>query len=174
MRRLYLVLSLLLAALVSACGQLTEQIGAVGLASPTLPATPVESVETIASLTDALRANGVAVLHEGDVDLAFLNGTGALLRVGEQPVQVYEYADADDAGVDAARFSTDGAWVRSDQGSTLINWVATPHLYKASRLIAVYIGDDAATMTLLEKVLGAPFAGGANPYHTAALLPSAE
>ena len=173
-RRLSLVLSLLLATLASACGQLTGQIGAVGLASPTLPATPVESVETIASLTDALRANGVAVLHEGEVDLTFLNGTGALLRVGEQPVQVYEYADADGAGVDAARFSTDGAWVQSNQGSTLINWVETPHLYRASRLIAVYVGDDAATMSLLEKVLGAPFAGGANPYQAAALLPQQE
>ena len=68
---------------------------------------------------------------------------------------------------DAARFSRDGAWVSSDIGATLINWFATPHLYQMSSLIAVYVGDQDAMLTLLEKLLGAPFAGGANPYHLA-------
>jgi hypothetical protein len=168
MRRLYFSLSLLLA-LLTACGQ-NAQTGTIGLASPTLPATAVDSVEGITSLADALRANGVAVNSEGAVSLAFLNGTGEILRVDEQSVQVYEYADEGSANGDAARFSQDGAWVSGEHGSTLINWFDTPHLYRATRLIAVYVGDHAPTLTLLENVLGAPFAGGANPYNAAALL----
>jgi len=45
------------------------------------------------------------------------------------------------ARADAARFSRDGAWVSSDIGATLVNWFATPHLYRDSRLIAVYVGE---------------------------------
>ncbi len=89
-----------------------------------------------------------------------------ILRVNSQRLQVYEYLDAAAARADAARFSSDGAWISGNIGVTLVNWIATPHLYRADRVIAVYVGDDDPTLALLEGVLGAPFAGGANPYHT--------
>jgi hypothetical protein len=96
-----------------------------------------------------------------------LHTEGTILHVGDQRVQVYQYAVDEDARADAARFSRDGAWVSSDIGATLVNWFATPHLYRVPHLIAVYIGDQSSTLTLLENLLGAQFAGGANPYHAA-------
>src|SRR5262249_38739683 len=138
---------------------------AIALANPTALPTSVATISDTASFADALRASGTVVAQEGDVTLAFLHTNGTILRVGDQRVQVYQYAADDDARADAARFSRDGAWVSSDIGATLINWFATPHLYQVSRLIAVYVGDQASTLALLENILGSPFAGGANPYH---------
>ncbi|MBI1258962.1 MAG: hypothetical protein GC204_15940 [Chloroflexi bacterium] len=166
MRRISAALVLLIVGL-TACGQNPSQSEAIALANPTALPTPVVAIRDTDSFADALRASGADVSQEGDVSLAFLHTRGTVLRVGDQHVQVYQY-DADaDARSDAARFSRDGAWVSSDIGATLINWFATPHLYQMSSLIAVYIGDQNTTLKLLESLLGAPFAGGANPYHTA-------
>ena len=166
MRRIYAVLVLLIVGL-TACGQNPNQSEAIALANLPVQVTSVTSIRDIDSFADALRASGANVSQDGKVSLAFLHTIGTILQVNEQPVQVYQYAVDADAHADAARFSHDGAWVNSDIGATLINWFATPHLYQASHLIAVYVGDQDAMLTLLETLLGAPFAGGANPYHTA-------
>ena len=166
MRRIYAALALLLIVGLTACGQNPGQSGAIALANPTALPTPVAAIRDTDSFTEALRASGADVTQEGDVSLAFLHTRGTVLRVGDQHVQVYQYDADTDARSDAARFSRDGAWVSSDIGATLINWFATPHLYQMSSLIAVYIGDQNTMLTLLESLLGAPFAGGANPYHT--------
>lgn len=163
MRRM-LVLLLILSAALSACGQDRLQSGAIALANPAPLPTIVDAVTDTTSFVDALRASGASISADGSVSLAFLKVNGTLLHVGDQRVQVYEYPADDDARADAARFSPDGAWVSSDVGAMLVNWFATPHLYRASRLIAVYVGDHQPTLALLETVLGAPFAGGANPY----------
>ncbi len=167
MRRSIVPLLLLIALLLAAgCGQALPESRAIALDEPTLPPTVVTAVTDSHTLTDALRATGAVVVSEGTVSQRFLRGDGVILRVNSQRVQVYEYADDSAARADAARFSSDGAWISGDIGTTLVNWIATPHLYRADRVIAVYVGDDNPTLTLLETVLGAPFAGGANPYHT--------
>ncbi len=166
MRRMVAVLVLLIVGL-TACGQNPTQSEAIALANPTVLPTTVAAIRDSASFAEALRASGAVVSHEGDVSLAFLHTHGTVLRVGDQSIQVYQYAADADARADAVRFSRDGAWVSSDIGATLINWFATPHLYQMSSLIAVYVGDQETLLTLLETLLGAPFAGGANPYHTA-------
>lgn len=158
----------------TACSQVSSQSEAIALANPAPPLPAVAAVQDSASLADALRAAGAAVVVDGSVALAFMHGSGTLLRVDDQRVQVYEYTDEDAARTDAARFSRDGAWFDGEVGSTLVNWFATPHLYRAARLIAVYVGDQLPTLTLLEQTLGAPFAGGANPYRAAALVRSAD
>lgn len=170
MRRLFACVSLLIvSACLVACGQPSTQISAIAFANVASPPTTVESVTDTDTFAAALRASGAVVTSEGAIDLAFLDGTGEALRVNDQPVQVYEYADDANAGVDASRFSSDGAWVNIDQGTMLVNWVSTPHLYRVSRLIAVYVGDHVPTLELLSDVLGEPFAGGANPYHVATI-----
>ena len=167
MRRISAALALLLIVGLTACGQNPGQSEAIAFANPTALPTPVAAIRDTDSFADALRASGVDVAQEGDVSLAFLHTQGTVLRVGDQSIQVYQYDADDDARSDAARFSRDGAWVSSDIGATLINWFATPHLYQMSSLIAVYVGDQDAMLSLLENLLGAPFAGGANPYHLA-------
>jgi hypothetical protein len=115
-------------------------------------------------LIDALRSSGAAVETLGDVEQNFLSVVGKVLAVDAQHLQVYEYADRAAVRADAARFSRDGAWVSTDNGTLLVNWVATPHLYRTERLLVIYVGENAETLRLLDQVLGARFAGGANPY----------
>lgn len=169
MRHLFAGFVLLILAL-TACGQSVSLSAAIALVNPTPLPTSVDAVTSAESFAEALRAAGAVVAPEGLVSLAFLRVDGTLLRVGDERVQVYEYPADDAAHADAARFSSDGAWVSSDIGATLVNWFATPHLYRASRLMVVYVGDDAPTLELLASILGAPFAGGANPYHTSTIL----
>lgn len=162
--RLTLTPLVMLLVALTACGTAANPPSAIALTDPTAQPTPVEAVTDLNSFADALRAAGATVEYEGSVAPAYLRVSGTILRVGDQRLQVYEYANAAAASADAARFSPDGAWVSSDIGATLINWVATPHLYRTRRLIAVYVGDHLPTLELLETVLGEPFAGGANPY----------
>lgn len=167
MRRSIVPLLLLIALpLAAACGQALPESWEIALDEPTLPPTAVNAVTDSHSLADALRLAGAVVAADGEVNQSFLRSDGVILRVNNQRLQVYEYPDADTARADAARFSSDGAWISGDIGATLVNWIATPHLYRAARVIAVYVGDDSPTLALLNDVLGAPFAGGANPYHT--------
>jgi hypothetical protein len=138
MRRLILCLILLIALTATACGQKSST---VALAPPTAQPTAVETVTDTTSFADALRASGVMVAAEGSVAQEFLQVEGTILRVDDQRLQVYEYPDPAAARADAARFPPDGAWVNGDIGATLVNWIATPHLFQTSRLITVYVGD---------------------------------
>src|SRR5262245_1028725 len=58
----------------------------------------------------------------------------------------------------------------------MISWVASPHAYRAGRVLALYIGDDQTTLKLLRDVLGEPIAEQqlpANPQPTADLTAAA-
>jgi hypothetical protein len=169
-----LMIAALIVLMLAACSQAGSPVDTIALVNSGAPPTAIGAVVDAASLTEALRASGAVVAPDGQVALAFLRGSGTLLRVDDQRVQVYEYPAAADARQDAARFSQDGAWVNGDLGTLLVNWFDTPHLYQVSRLIAVYVGDHAPTLALLQNVLGTPFAGGANPYRTAAAVRSAD
>lgn len=107
------------------------------------------------SLIDNLRAAGATVEPAGDVEQPFFAVPGRLIRVNGGDVQVFEYADmaADDA--DLARIGPDGSII----GTVSILWVAPPHLYRAERLIVLYVGSDPAVTGALEAVLGPQIAG---------------
>lgn len=121
-------------------------------------------------LVDGLRAAGADVYMSESVIQPFFDVEGQLLEIGAYRVQVYRFADEAEAAVHASRFSRDGAWVSEGDQVTLVNWIATPHLYQFGRLIIVYVGDDPALIDLLEGVVGESFAGGANPYYAAMLV----
>jgi len=46
--------------------------------------------------------------------------------------------------------------------SIRINWVTPPRFYKEGRIIVIYTGDDHQMISLLEDLLGKPFAGTAD------------
>src|SRR5690606_7822658 len=45
-------------------------------------------------------------------------------------------------------------------GTTIVEWVDTPHFYRQENVIVLYVGSDPATLALLQAVIDAPFAGG--------------
>ncbi len=109
------------------------------------------------SLIDNLRAAGATVEPAGEVvNHSFFSVTGNIITVNGGDVQVFEYADAATADTEATLVSPDGYSV----GTSMISWVATPHFYKAGRLIVLYVGDITDVINVLEAELGQQFAGG--------------
>lgn len=124
-----------------------------------VPATPVVShggpVEDQVSLIDALRAAGAEVELGETVEQVFFSVTGQILKVNGADVQVFEYESPEAMEEDAAQVAPDGGSI----GTSMVTWVATPHFYKAGRVLVLYVGDDAPILDLLKGVLGEQFAG---------------
>lgn len=121
--------------------------------------TPVVShggpVRDYVSLIDNLRASGAIVNPSGDISQPFFSVKGQKITVNGDDVQVFEYQDAVAADTEAALVSPDGSSI----GTTMMNWVASPHFYKKDKLIVLYVGDTAAIINVLETVLDPQFAG---------------
>jgi hypothetical protein len=148
-----IVLLMMFGLVVSACGKISR---------PTPPAAPSEplatespAVEDKASLISALQASGATVETGEPVSQAFFSPEGSIIKVNGADVQVFEYESAEAMENEAAQVSSDGGSI----GTTMVTWVATPHFYKAGRIIALYIGSDAEVLDLLKAALGPQFAG---------------
>lgn len=107
-------------------------------------------------LIAALKSTGATVEQVGDVAQPFFSVPGQVVSLNGHDVQLFVYADAVSAQKEAAQVSPEGTAV----GGSSMMWLATPHFYSDGRAIALYIGDDAATLALLETVFGPQFAGG--------------
>jgi hypothetical protein len=113
------------------------------------------SVTDYASLIDSLRAAGVNVEPQGEVDQPFFSVKGRMIKVHSEDVQVFEYSTASAADAEAALVSPDGRGV----GRTKLHWVGPPHFYKKEKVLVLYIGDNDQVLKALEAVLGPQFAG---------------
>jgi hypothetical protein len=108
------------------------------------------------SLVDALRAAGADVGAAGEVTQPFFSVTGQIITVDGHRLQVYEYTAASEAEMEALQVAPDGWRV----GTTRAAWTATPHFFRAGRVMVLYVGDDAATLLRLVALVGPAFAGG--------------
>ncbi len=126
-----------------------------GQETPTPPVSHGGPVTDYVSLIDNLRAAGATVEPAGEVSQPFFSVEGWIINVNGEEVQVFEYADAGSADAEAALVSPDGGSV----GTTMMQWVATPHFYKAGKLIVLYVGDSDSVADALEAALGSQFAG---------------
>jgi hypothetical protein len=115
-------------------------------------------VQDYDSLVDNLRANGATVEHETLPQVVvqdFFSVTGQVFKVNGEEVQLFEYNSQSEAEAEAALVSPDGSSI----GTSMPFWVASPHFYKAGRIIVLYVGDNPAVTKALETVLGTQFAG---------------
>ncbi|MBC7877709.1 MAG: hypothetical protein H7Y59_11125 [Anaerolineales bacterium] len=144
--KLSIISSLLLVALFAA---------ACGSQSATSTVSHGGPVEDYVSLIDSLRGAG-ATLEPGDqIEQPFFTVTGQIIQVNGADVQVFEYETAEQLEAEAGQVAPDGG----STGTTMITWMATPHFFKAGRVIVLYVGDDQAILELLKGALGAQFAG---------------
>lgn len=74
-------------------------------------------------------------------------------------VHVFEYSTTDALEADAATISPDGFRI----GMSFVDWIASPHFYKNSRVIVNYLGCDTEMIALFGAVVGPQFAGGGPP-----------
>ena len=119
-------------------------------------ASPEAVVDDLDALIRELRNEGATVNIVGSVSQPFFSASGQVLRVNGEDVQVFEYENAAAAQGEGARVSPDGSSV----GTTIINWVSTPHFYKSGKVIVLYVGSSRELLSLLDSVLGPQFAGG--------------
>lgn len=77
------------------------------------------------------------------------------LIVNGESVHVFQYPDAGAATEEAIRVVPSGSSV----GGTQITWVDPPRFFKSGLLIVLYVGRNQEVSTLLEAILGPPFAG---------------
>jgi len=141
---------ILIAGLLTACSAPATQAP-----TPTPTAAPSEAVHDYASLEAALKAKGVTVEAGGEIEQAFFTVKGQVIKVNGADVQVFEYAEAATAEIEAALVAPDGGSI----GTTMVTWVEAPHFYKAGNLIVLYVGTDTQVTGALESVLGPQFAG---------------
>jgi hypothetical protein len=121
-------------------------------------------VQDQAGLIEALRKAGATVTIGDQIQQPFLSATGTQIRVNGTDVQAFEYADEAAAQADATKLKDTLAGRRT----TMISWVASPHAYRAGRVLVLCIGDEPAIRKLLEQTLGAPFAEQQIPAPTSA------
>jgi hypothetical protein len=133
-------------------------VGCGGTAGATpSPATPPgKSVADDTSLVEALRAAGAQVESGDTVEQPFFPVPGKVIKINGQDVQVFVFADETAAQAAAATVPPDGSTFKT----MIVDWMAPPHFYQRGRIIALYVGADAATLQSLTTLLGEPFAGG--------------
>ena len=107
------------------------------------------------SLVDSLRAAGATVDPAGAISQPFFMPEGQVLTVNGEDVQAFEFASKAEADAIAETVSADGSSV----GTSMTFWVASPHFYKAGRLIVIYVGSDSDVINMLQEAMGSQFAG---------------
>lgn len=112
-------------------------------------------VTDYASLVESLRATGISVEPEGEVDQPFFSVKGMVMKVRGEDVQVFQYSNAAAADAQAALVLPSGSAV----GTTKLHWLGPPHFYRKGKLLVLYVGDNDRVLRTLEVVLGRQFAG---------------
>ena len=115
-----------------------------------------EALMDYATLIDTLRATGVNVVPSGEIAQPFFSVKGRVISVNGKDVQVFEYANADEASAIGEHISPDGSWI----GKHHVNWVAAPHFYQEGKLIILFLGPRSAVPNELQAIVGPQIAGG--------------
>lgn len=144
-QNLLFILILMLAYVMSACG---------ASATPNVSPEPL-SVKDQASLLSALKVAGATAEVGDSIIQDFFSVEGKTVKVNGADLQVFEYENAEAMEKDASNVTPDGGSI----GTSMVNWIDTPHFYKAGRIITLYVGSDNAVLDLLDNVLGPQFAG---------------
>lgn len=142
------VVLLMFAFTVSSCGNAATNAPSTQSAQP-------PTVEDQASFLAALQAANAKAEIGDSITQEFFGPEGRIVNINGQDVQVFEYENKDAMESEASQVAPDGGSV----GTSMMMWMDAPHFYKAGRILVLYIGSDEQTLTLLQSVMGAQFAG---------------
>jgi len=113
-------------------------------------------VQDEASFVKVLQEAGATVETGDSITQEFFSPEGHTVKVNGADLQVFEYESAEAMEKDASQVAPDGGSI----GTSMVNWIDTPHFYKVGRVIVLYVGSDQTVLGLLNKVMGPQFAGG--------------
>ena len=136
------------------------------ISSPT--PTPTAPITDLASLIDNLREAGATVDTKYVTQEPGFPVDVHVITVNGKYVHVLEYEDAAAADADAEAISISPRSfsincstnnVTCQMVWSQLRWSGPPHIYKVSKLIVLYAGDNQAVINVLETTLGPQFAG---------------
>jgi len=108
-------------------------------------------------LIGKLHARGASVKSTREkVRQPFFSVSGRIMKVNNQPIQVFEYSNSATTESQAKLVNPDGKTI----GNSKPSWMSTPHFFKSQKLIVLYVGDDQTVLRALQAELGNQFAGG--------------
>ena len=131
-----------------------------------MPDTEIQTTN-YTSLVQKLREAGATVEFVSDIRRPepVFPAIGRSFNINGEPLQIYEFQDEATAQAEARKVWPDGSTIGAQPSTgkpgmiVSFNWIAPPHWYQSGNLIAIYVGDNQATMALLESQLGTQFAG---------------
>ena len=135
----------------------------VGAVSPTPSPTPSPQATGgagVDGLVAALTAAGQPTRQQGSFEATLVGGQGVLLCAGREEIRAYVFPTQQDRTAAANRIDPRDP---SHIGNAIVEWVGTPRFWQRDRVLVLYLGGDAATETVLQSVLGPPFAAAADP-----------
>ena len=88
--------------------------------------------------------------------LVFNVPEGQTISVDGYEVQVFEYANEEDALGVAGTISSDGSSI----GNATFSFDQAPHVFVSGSLIVLYVGEEDSVIETLQVVLGPQIAGG--------------
>ncbi len=103
----------------------------------------------------ALQAAGATVEMGDSITQDFFSPEGHTIKVNGADLQIFEYENAEAMEKEASQVAPDGGSI----GTSMVDWIDTPHFYKAGRIVVLYVGSDQTILDLLNKVMGPQFAG---------------
>jgi len=119
------------------------------------PSSQPKTIEDQASLIRALQASGATAEIGDPITQDFFGPEGHTVKVNGADLQVFEYESAEAMEKDASQVAPDGGSI----GTSMVDWIDTPHFYKAGRIIVLYVGSDQTVLDLLQQTIGPQFAG---------------
>ncbi|MFU8795964.1 MAG: hypothetical protein ACNA7X_01525 [Dehalococcoidia bacterium] len=99
---------------------------------------------------------------EGEHESLVFTVPGRHVTVNANNIGVYEFENAEAMEAEASYVIPSGHGIDREGLSVRISWTTPPRFYKEGRIIVIYIGDDPQMISLLEDLLGKPFAGTAD------------
>ena len=120
------------------------------------PAAPSDlvSVEALVRMLNHVGARASVAEQMPRDAFPFFSVNAHRVLVDGETVHVFLYADPAGASADAARIDPSGQPI-----GTQVTWVNPPRFYARGQLIVLYVGRNRGVSSMLETVLGAPFAG---------------
>lgn len=106
------------------------------------------------TLVNAIKAKGYQVkeIESQDGTHSLFSVTPKAMKLNDEFLTVYEFADNDTAKSQAKTISSDGSKI----GYAIIDWISVPHFYLQGKIIVSYIGRNGVILSDLEKIFGKP------------------
>jgi hypothetical protein len=117
---------------------------------------PVTDYSTV---LNHLNVSDVSFREDGEITQDFFNVKSRIIVINESNIEVFEYDTPEAMKVESKYVSPiDGStFIRPDK-IVSVNWIDSPHFYKAGRIIVLYVGRNQTIISLLENILGKEFA----------------